>query len=103
MTKNKPFLLAEVIAVIETMPPRATIRHRNNSEYINWFGRADAVNRVMKPAKGSVAHEHIQGIFNNAHAREAAARSQVNQAMNELQNDTERLPGGAAWPRHQCM
>jgi hypothetical protein len=51
MKRDRRFLLSEIEDIIQTMPPRATIRHRDREENVNWFGRASARHREMESFK----------------------------------------------------
>ena len=72
MNRERLFLLSEIEEIIETMPPRATIRQRDKDENVNWFGRVSAAIEKWNPAKNAVAKECIDLFFSNRHARETA-------------------------------
>lgn len=88
MVSPREQLLAEVEDIIETMPPRATIRH-DTAENHNWFGRASAIIEKWNPRKVSLAKEYLDLFFSNGHARETAhgltkLLTLLNQAQAEL-------------------
>jgi predicted nucleotide-binding protein len=96
--RDRSSLLAEIESIIETMPPRATIRHHDNQDNTNWFGRVSAVIEKWNPAKSALAQQHISLFFGNVHAREAATGLTsliilLNQAKAELQLETKGLQG----------
>ena len=72
MNRERRFLLSEIEEIIETMPPRATIRQRDKDENVNGFGRVSTAIEKWNPAKNAVAKECIDLFFSNRHARETA-------------------------------
>jgi predicted nucleotide-binding protein len=90
MKSDRAFLLSEIEDIIRTMPPRATIRHPDREENVNWFGRVSAAIETWNPSKSALAQQHIELFFSNRHAREAAQGltsllTLLNQARTELQ------------------
>lgn len=94
MNGGRSFLLAEIDSILATMPPRATIRHGDNPDNINWFGRVSAFIEKWQPSKSALAQEYITLFFSNGHAREVATGLTnllilLNQARAELQSASE--------------
>lgn len=97
MKRDRSHLLAEIEDIINTMPPRATLRHRDNQENLKWFGRVSAAIEKWNPSKSGAADANIELFFSNRHAREAAAglttvQVLLNQAKAEVQKEMEALP-----------
>ena len=96
MKHTRWILLDEIEDIIKTMPPRPTLRHRDNQDNVNWFGRVSAVIERWNPSKSASAKECIELFFSNRHAREAATgltalQILLNQAQAELQAETKLL------------
>jgi predicted nucleotide-binding protein len=94
MQADRNFLLAEIEAILQSMPPRATIRHRDNPDNVNWFGRVCAAIRKWNPSKSALAQEYVDLFFSHRHAREAGAGLNsllilINEAKAELQSESE--------------
>jgi predicted nucleotide-binding protein len=87
-------LLTEIEAVLQSMPPRATIRHRDSPDNVHWFGRVCAAIGKWNPSKSALAQEYIDLFFSNRHAREAGTGLNsllilINEAKAELQSESE--------------
>ena len=63
MRPERRFLLDEIDGIINTTPPRATIRHTDNAENAAWFGRVSAAIEKWNPAKSSLAREYNDLFF----------------------------------------
>jgi predicted nucleotide-binding protein len=97
MRADRHSLLAEIEAILQSMPARATIRHRDNPDNVEWFGRrVCAAIRKWNPSKSALAQEYIDLFFSNRHAREAGTRLNsllilINEAKTELQSESEEV------------
>ena len=101
MRQERRFLLDEIEGIINTMPPRATIRHTDNAENAAWFGRVSAAIEKWNPTKSSLAREYNDLFFSNGSARETIhglTKLQVllNQAKADLEKETRASQGGTA-------
>ena len=65
MVPDKAALLTEIENIINTMPPRASIRHRDNPDNLNWFGRVSAAIERWNPIQSAAAKEYIELFFSN--------------------------------------
>jgi predicted nucleotide-binding protein len=94
MRAERHSLLAEIEAILQSMPPRATIRHRDNADNVHWFGRVCAAISKWNPSKNVLAQEYIDLFFSNRHAHEAGTGLNsllilINEAKAELQSESE--------------
>ena len=94
MRADRHSLLVEIEEILQSMPPRATIRHRDNSDNVHWFGRVCAAISKWNPSKSALAQECIDLFFSNRHAREASTGLNsllilINEAKAELQSESE--------------
>ncbi len=84
-------LLAEIVDVIRTMPPRETIRHET-PENLSWFGRASAAIQMWDPIRAARFDTHTSFIFGTAALPAAqavrSALTMLHQAQNELRMRT---------------
>src|SRR6188472_286456 len=63
MRADRHSLRAEIEEILQSMPPRATIRHRDNPDNVHWFGRVCAAISKWNPSKSALAQECIVDAF----------------------------------------
>lgn len=94
---SRAALLAEIENILETMPPRATIRHTDNPENLKWFGRVAAAIEKWNPSKSSLAKGYRELFFSNGHARLTAPGltnllTLLEEARSELKSEATGTP-----------
>jgi len=101
MCADRHSLRVEIEEILKSMPPRATIRHRDNADNVHWFGRVCAAISKWNPSKRALAQECIDLFFSNRPARDAGTGLNsllilINEAKAELQSESD----GVEMQRH---